>query len=86
MRDGVRRKCCPKCGGVIVVSFHWQFTHDYKITKRGRLSKRFTRSSDGPMEIATAACKSCDAYWDADGFYIDADDTFWDCKYVEDEE
>lgn len=86
MREAVKRKCCPKCGGVIVVSYLYQTSHDYEITRKGKLSKRFTRQDEGSLEVAVAGCRDCDAYWDADSFYIDADDTFWDCKYVEDKE
>lgn len=80
---GIKRKCCPKCGGTIEVSFLWQFSHDYTITKRGKLSKRYTIGREGPMEVSIANCLSCDVRWEADEFALDADDTFWDYKYEE---
>ena len=84
MYIGMKRKCCPKCGGTIIVSFLYQTSHNYKVNKRGKLSKTFTKSDEGPMEVAIAACESCPARWDADDFTIEADNTFMDLKYEED--
>ena len=71
---------CPICGGKIEVSFLYQYSHNYAITKKGRLSKRYTRRDNGPEEVAVASCLSCSEYWNADEFAIDADDSFWDFK------
>ena len=84
MYIAMKRKCCPKCGGTIIVSFLYQTSHDYKLTKKGKLSKTFTRSAEGTMDVAIAACESCPAHWEADEFAIDADGTFIDMKYEED--
>ena len=81
MKNGVLRKCCPKCGGKIVVSWLYQTSHDYVITKSGRISKRYTRTPEGSMEVALAACVDCDAVWEADEFWIDKNDYFIDYKY-----
>lgn len=85
MREEVRRKCCPNCGGKIVVSYLYQTSHDYEITKRGKLSKRFTRDGEHSMECAIAACSDCDVRWGDGDFYIE-DGCFYDMKYAEDEE
>lgn len=77
--------CCPKCGGTIVVSYLYQTSHDYVLTKRGKLSKRFTRPGEGALDESIAACRDCDAYWEVGDFFIDEDDTFDDFKYTEDE-
>lgn len=84
MREPVKRKCCPKCGGTIVVSYLYQTSHDYRITKSGKLSKRFTRDGENSMDCGIAACSACDVRWEMGDFYIE-DDCFCDCKYVEDE-
>lgn len=84
MYIAIKRKCCPKCGGTIIVSFLYQTSHDYKLTKKGKLSKSFTRSGEGSMEAAIASCESCPARWEADEFSIEADGTFLDMKYEED--
>lgn len=77
--------CCPKCGGTIVVSYLYQTSHDYTLTKRGKLSKRFTRSPEGPMDAAIAGCRDCGTNWEVGDFGIDADGTFDDFKYTEEE-
>lgn len=82
----IKRKCCPKCGGTIVVSYLYQSSHDYVLTKRGKLSKRYTKESDMPMDESIAGCRDCDVNWGVGEFAIDYDDTFWDFKYEEDEE
>lgn len=79
-----KRKCCPKCGGTIIVSYLYQTSHDYKLTKKGKLSKTFTRSDEGPMDVAIACCERCPTRWEAGDFSIEADGTFWDYKYEED--
>lgn len=85
MRDAVKRKCCPKCGGKIVVSFLYQTSHDYEITKRGKLSKRFTRDGEHTLDCAIASCSSCDLRWEDGDFYIQ-DGCFYDWSFAEDEE
>lgn len=84
MDIAVKRKCCPKCGGTIIVSFLYQTSHDYKLTKKGKLSKQFTKSDEASMEVEIARCEGCNANWGADDFFIESDKTFWDMKYVED--
>lgn len=84
MYIAMKRKCCPKCGGTIIVSFLYQTSHDYRVTKKGKLSKTFTRPGEGPMEVAIAACEDWPARWEDGDFYIDEDGTFWDQKYEED--
>lgn len=81
---GVKRTCCPLCGGKIVVSDHQQFSYDYPVLKSGKLSKRCTRSAIGPMECMTAACTQCGENWDSDSFIIDSDGIFYDYKHTGD--
>lgn len=84
--EEVKRTRCPKCGGTIVVSYLYQTTHDYALTKQGRLSKRFTRQSEMPLDESVACCRDCNADWGVGDFGIDQDGSFWDFKYMEDEE
>lgn len=86
MMEEVKRKCCPKCGGTIVVSYLYQTSHDCAVTKQGRLSKRFTRTSEMPLDESIAGCRDCNADWGVGDFWIDQDGCFWDYKYTEDEE
>lgn len=82
--EAVKRRCCPVCGGKIVVSALYQTSHDYEVTKRGTLSKRFTREGEHSLEVTVAGCRNhCGAYWDADSFYIDENYCFWDEKYID---
>lgn len=85
MKNGTKRNCCPLCGGVIVVSALQQYSHDYKVLKNGKVSKRYTVRDCGSMEVSVAGCsnKECGAYWDADSFTIDMDGSFYDYKYGE---
>lgn len=75
-------KCCPKCGATITVSELFEYSHNYKILKSGRISKRFTVKDDGPLECMIACCSNnCGAIWDADEFYINEKNQFVDEKY-----
>lgn len=85
MRDGIKRKCCPKCGDTIVVSELYQTSHDYRVTKRGKLSKRFTRDGEHSIECAIASCRNCGTAWEADDFYIQ-NDCFYDLLYEDETE
>lgn len=76
---GTPRKCCPVCGGTIVVSDLYQYSIDREIGKRGKLKKRYRKIDCGSMEVSIACCKDCGEYWDADAFYIE-DETFFDLK------
>lgn len=82
---GVERTCCPLCGGRIIVSDLYQLSHDYVITKKGVLSKRYTKGPEGSMECMIAACENapdkCPAIWDSDSFDIGEDGHFYDYKY-----
>ena len=84
MYNAMKRKCCPKCGGTIIVSYLYQTSHDYRLTTKGKLSKKFTRQSENSMEVALASCEDCPARWEDGDFFIEADGTFWDRKYEED--
>ena len=80
---GVRINKCPRCGGKIEVSYLYQYSHDYKLTKSGKLSKRYTKRDCGPMEVAVVGCRSCGADWGEEEFEIDREGYFVDYKYSE---
>ena len=90
MKLGIKRDCCPLCGGRIVVSELCQYSMEYVVLKKpyGKLSKKAKKVDNGPIECMIAGCDNsdCKAYWEADQFYIDSDDCFIDEKYVEDVE
>ena len=79
---GVERRKCPLCGGSIEISSLYQYSHDYKLTKSGRISKRYTTHDCGSMEVAVAMCE-CGANWNADEFEVTNDGRFVDYKYRE---
>lgn len=86
---GVKRNCCPLCGGKIIVSSLYQYSLDFEVGKRGKLLKRYKKSDGGPMEVEIAACENsvsggCSAKWDADEFYLEYGEIFMDTKYVDD--
>lgn len=88
MKLGVKRDCCPLCGGRIIVSELYQYSLNYTVLKKpsGKLSKKHKKIDNGPIDCMVAGCdnKECNAYWEEDKFYIDSDDCFIDEKYVED--
>lgn len=77
---GVILKKCPLCGGEIEIYYLCQYSHVYKLTKSGRISKRYTTVDNGPLDAAIAGCE-CGASWDADQFKIDSEGYFIDYKY-----
>ena len=89
-RDGIIRKVCPLCGGKIVVSDLYQISYNHTVTKSGKLSKKYSVSSPGSMEVSIAACENapdgCKASWDADSFFIDEKDRFVDLQYPDERE
>lgn len=82
MNKGTPIKCCPLCGHKIVVSDLFQYSRDYKVTKAGKLSKRYTVNDCGSMEVSVAGCENpeCDANW-GDGDFLVEDGKFVDFKY-----
>ena len=70
-------KCCPVCGGGLIISEYFMLSHDYRITKKGKLSKKWSATDPGPMECTTAYCMDCRTYWDGDHVAVEADDTVW---------
>ena len=88
MNLGTAIKCCPLCGGRIVVSDLYQYSLDYKMRKDGKIGKRRKYVDCGSMEVSLASCenyKTCDARWEAEGFFVEPDGTFIDYKYSEGE-
>lgn len=53
---------CPICGSPLVYSTLYQVSHDYKITRSGKLSKRYKRSEDMPLDCGAIFCTNnlCD--------------------------
>ncbi len=73
---------CPKCGKVdsLVLSDYYQISHDYRILKNGKVSKRFKRSSEHTEEWSAVTCNECGSQWSSvvngkGGFYISDDGT-----------
>lgn len=88
MNLGTAIKCCPLCGGRIVVSNLYQYSLDYTMRKDGKIGKWYKRGNDGSMNVSLASCenyKTCDARWEEEKFFVEPDGTFYDYKYSEDE-
>lgn len=51
MKLGVKRDCCPLCGGRIIVSDLCQYSVDYVVLKKpfGKLSKKAKKVDNGPI-------------------------------------
>lgn len=65
MKKWVKVTKCPKCGGEIELSEFYTYSLDFRITKKGLLSKRYSKSVAGPVECMTAYCDGCNTSWDA---------------------
>lgn len=74
---------CPLCGCEIFISALFQVSHDYKLTKSGRMSRKYTVNLAGSEEVLIASCGECDADWAVGDFSIDDDGYFIDYKYDE---
>lgn len=79
---GVQREKCHLCGGEIEISELYQYSHDFKITKSGRISKRYIKRDCGSMEATVAGCE-CGANWGIGDFDITPEGYFVDYKYEE---
>lgn len=80
--EGKRRTKCPLCGGEIEVSTIYQYSCVRKLTKNGRIAKRYSVVDGGDMEVSVAGCR-CGACWDTAEFLIDEKGYFIDYKYKE---
>ena len=78
--EGKRRTKCPLCGGEIGVSDLYQYEYNYRITKRGKISKNGKRRDCGSMEVSVAHCE-CGANWEQGDFEITEEGYFIDYKY-----
>mgnify|MGYP000240729551 CR=1 FL=1 len=79
MNLGTAIKCCPLCGGRIVVSNLYQYSLDYTMRKDGKIGKWYKRGNDGSMNVSLASCenyKTCDARWEEEEFFVEPDGTF----------
>lgn len=65
MKHWVKVNRCPNCGGAIILSEFYTYTLDFRITKKGTISKRYTKSTVGPIDCMTAYCDGCQSSWDA---------------------
>ena len=80
---GQERTKCPLCGGEIQISYLYQYSHDYRLTKSGHISKKYTKRNCDSMDAAIAGCE-CGANWEDGEFRIDENGNFIDYKYGED--
>ena len=86
MINGVKRNCCPRCGGKIEVSDLCQYTLNYVVRKNGKLSKRYRKYDNESIDASLATClNGCGVLWEDGDFCIEADGSFVDLKYAEEE-
>lgn len=77
VKEWKRVTSCPYCGGEIIISEHYTFTMDRRITKAGISSKRAKKGTLGSMDCVTAFCLDCKHPFDGDEVTGDYDDTVW---------
>ncbi len=80
LEPGKQRTKRPLCGGEIEISDLYQYSHTHKLTKSGRVSRRYYIIDGGSMETTFAGC-SCGANWGVGEFSIDENGYFIDYKY-----
>lgn len=68
---------CPHCGGPLTISVYYSFSRDYKITRKGVLSKRSSLVDGGLIDCITAFCSQCQTAWDSDHVCVESDNTVW---------
>lgn len=66
MSEWKRATSCPLCGGQLIVSDFYTFSRDYRLTKAGVLSKRYTVSDADYTDCTTGCCADCGAVFEAD--------------------
>lgn len=87
MVDGIKRSCCPRCGGKIEVSDLCQYSRNYVVRKDGKLSKRGRKDDNGSIDARIAGCVNrCGVIWEDGEFLVESDGTFLDLKYDEEEQ
>lgn len=85
MSIDIIRKCCPRCGGRIIVSEWHQYSIDQVVGKNGKLLKKKKKVDCGMSECIVASCENsvnCDTSLGELDFYIDADGYFHDREYA----
>lgn len=60
MKTGKAIKCCPLCGGRIVVSVLYQCSLDYVMRQDGTIGNRCKRGKSGPMDASIAPVRTID--------------------------
>lgn len=60
MKTGKAIKCCPLCGGRIVVSVLYQCSLDYVMRRDGTIGNRCKRGKSVPMDADIAASNGYD--------------------------
>ena len=68
-----RATACPKCGGALILRDHYTYSLDFRITKKGVLSKTFTKGEPGAIDCMTAFCCKCNSCWDAEHVVVEND-------------
>lgn len=72
--DGWKRvTACPKCGGELILSEYYTYSINFRITKKGLLSKKFRKDEAGAIDCMTACCDKCSSFWDAGHVFVEID-------------
>lgn len=60
MRKSIKEVKCKRCGGNnFCVSVFYQSSKDYRVLSNGKLSKKYTKQGDMPMECNSLYCADC---------------------------
>ena len=70
MADWVPVTCCPQCGGNLQIDCYYSFSRVYRITKKGKLSKRYRVTQGGSLDCLTAYCTDCETEFDGDKIVV----------------
>ena len=84
MYEWKQATCCPYCGGELEVESYYSFSRNYRITKKGVLSKNYKISSAAPLHCVTAFCLKCKHLFEEDDVeFTEGDILFLRVKIVE---
>lgn len=77
MKDWKEVRCCPVCGGRLLISEFCTLSRDYRIKRDGKISKKYTVTRADSIDCINASCDDCGEVWDASEVCLENDGTLF---------